>query len=172
MDIKKSKQHKLFTILFIIYLSAITWIILFKMQFGLPDMGNLRRINLIPYSEPLIVNNRIDFSEIFMNALAFLPFGIYCGALFPKCSFWKRCLPFIGASLSYEILQFIFAIGRTDVTDFINNTLGGIVGLLMYIVFCKLIKDEYKANKIILFFAIIGTVVMSVILSLIIIVNF
>ena len=33
-------------------------------------------------------------------------------------------------SLIYEVLQYIFAIGRSDITDVIMNTAGGIVVLV------------------------------------------
>lgn len=171
MDVKKAKQRKLIIGLFIIYLIAITWIILFKFQLGLPSIGNGRNINLIPYSQSLLVNNKIVFSEIYMNVLAFVPFGIFCGMLFTDSPFWKKCLPFIGVSLLYEVLQYVLAIGQTDITDLINNSLGGLIGLLVYTGFCKIIGETYKANKVVLGFALIGTTGMIGLMGILLLVN-
>jgi glycopeptide antibiotics resistance protein len=35
-------------------------------------------------------------------------------------------------SMAVETLQFIFAIGTTDATDVVTNTLGGLAGLVLY----------------------------------------
>lgn len=171
MEQKINGQRKWIWGLFIIYLLAISWIILLKFEFGLPQSAGRRSLNLIPYGASAIINGRIDFSEIFMNILAFVPFGIFCGMLKPKTSFFKKCLPFFVISLSYEVLQYIFGIGSTDITDLINNTLGGVIGLILYLLLVKLLKDRYKANQIVLILASIGTVGMMILLTLLVIVN-
>ena len=80
---------RLTTVLLIIYLIALSWILLFKLGVQFSYMGN-RRINLIPFSEPLILNGKIDVGEIILNAVIFVPLGIYAGILFERWIFGKK----------------------------------------------------------------------------------
>ena len=72
--------------LFIIYIVALVWIILLKLQFSFASLDHFRGINLIPFAGSVIVNGKIELSEIFENIIIFIPFGIYICMLKPK---WK-----------------------------------------------------------------------------------
>ncbi|MDR7246543.1 VanZ family protein [Priestia megaterium] len=146
MEKSKNNQNKITAGLFAVYLFALIWIIVFKMQFSFQGLPDFRKINLIPFAGSANVNNQIDFNEIIYNVFAFIPFGIYISMLKPSWSFLKKIAVIAGVSLLFEVLQFIFAIGASDITDLIGNTLGGIIGVGVYIVFCKLFGT--KANKI------------------------
>lgn len=150
------KEQKITAVLFGIYMVILTWIILFKMAASMSELPQLRNINLIPYSESVIVNGKLDFDELIQNAIAFVPVGIYLSMLKPKWSFIKKILPIAGISLLYEILQYILAIGATDITDLLNNTIGGIVGIGFYFFAKMLLKD--KTVKVMNILAVIGTV--------------
>ena len=83
----KNKRTFLLHLLFVFYLAALTWIILFKMaiSFDTIDHG-IRSLNLIPFKGAMITNGRINFSEMIDNVLVFCPFGIYMRL----CSmFWR-----------------------------------------------------------------------------------
>lgn len=82
-----------------------------------------------------------------MNAVFFIPFGIYVSGLFGNWSFGKKFLSFACVSLAFEVLQFIFAIGRTDITDLIENCLGGVAGILLYALLGKLCRPKEKADR-------------------------
>ena len=79
-----NKTNKVTNILFIIYLIALFWIIVLKFNVPFSYMGNMRRINLIPFSEPLILNGKLDFGEMISNVAIFVPLGIYAGILFER----------------------------------------------------------------------------------------
>src|SRR5688500_19137213 len=81
--------NKLTNLLFIIYLIALFWILLFKLGVQFSYMGN-RRVNLIPFSEPLILNGKIDVGEIILNVVIFVPLGIYAGVLFKRWTFGNK----------------------------------------------------------------------------------
>ncbi|OOM15786.1 hypothetical protein [Clostridium saccharobutylicum] len=68
MKNKEARQQLLTICLLVMYLLILTWIILFKMQFSIEKSDHLRSINLIPFHESVIVNNRIDLSEIYDKA--------------------------------------------------------------------------------------------------------
>ncbi|NFI56020.1 VanZ family protein [Clostridium botulinum] len=165
MENKESKQQLLTTCLLVAYLLILTWIIIFKMQFSIQELDYLRSINLIPFHESVIVNNRIELSEIYDNILVFVPFGLYVSMLKNNWSFLKKVAPIAGVSLLYEVLQFILAIGASDITDLIGNTLGGIIGIAIYLVFHRLLKTDFKTNKILNIFALIGTTCIVILLA-------
>lgn len=152
----KGKQKQLTLILFVIYLLMLTWIILFKFSFSIQDISSLRSVNLIPLKGTAVRNNQLDYVELLSNVLIFVPFGIYVSMLKPHWRFLKQLLPFIGVSLLFEIFQYVFAIGATDITDLLGNTVGGIIGIILCVIFKRVFKD--KALKTLNIIAMIGTV--------------
>jgi glycopeptide antibiotics resistance protein len=154
---KKQKQSSKLTFgLFIVYLLILIWIILFKMQFSFNTLPHFRGLNLIPFAGSVIKNNQLDYKEIILNIMVFIPFGLYLSMIKLNWPFWKKIIPIAGVSLLFELLQFLFAIGGTDITDLISNTLGSAVGIGLYIVFSKILKE--KTNKILNILALIGTI--------------
>lgn len=163
------KEQRITTVLLTIYLIILTWIILLKMQVTTKMLPSIRNINLIPYGQSVIVNGRIDFTEIINNAIAFIPVGVYVAMLKPEWSFIKKVLPSVGISLIYEVLQYVFAIGATDITDVINNTIGGIVGVCIAALCFTMFKE--KAYKVLRTLAIIGTVLVCGLIVALIVAN-
>lgn len=45
--------------LLIVYLAALIWIIIFKMQLSFQGLPHLRNINLIPFAESMVTNGKI-----------------------------------------------------------------------------------------------------------------
>lgn len=167
----KSKEYSITKGLFVVYIIILTWIILFKMQFDISSLEtmSLRNINLVPFAGSLIVNNRVDISEIILNVAVFVPFGIYLCMLKEKWSFIKKVVPIFITSLAFETIQYIFAIGASDITDLIGNTLGGIIGIAVFMLLSKIFKN--KTIKIFNVLALIVTVIVVLFLGLLIVVN-
>jgi len=155
-----NKTNKLTTVLFIIYLIVLFWIIVFKFNLRLPPLRNMRNINLIPFSQPLILNGEIAFGEIIMNVVIFVPLGMYAGILFKRWITLKKLFLFFLISLICEVLQYILNIGASDITDIINNTLGGLIGLMIFNGIEKAFKNIVKAQKFINIIALTGTTLM------------
>lgn len=151
------RANRVTTVLFIIYLFALLWILLLKLGVRFSYMG-VRSVNLIPFSEPLILNGKIDAGEMILNVVIFVPLGIYAGILFERWNFGKKLLFFFLISFIVEGLQFILAVGAFDVTDIITNTLGGIIGLLIFKAIDKVFNNSLKAQKFINLIAAAGTV--------------
>ena len=159
------KEQKLTKILLGIYLILLTWLILFKMQLPLNGWVPYRSINLIPFGASVIVNGTVDFHEILYNGLVFLPFGLYLGMLHPHWSWWKSLLVIAGVSLAYETLQYLLAMGASDITDLIMNTAGGALGLLVFAVLLRTAGEKVLLvlNRI----ALVGTILVVAGISLI-----
>ncbi|MGI5891976.1 MAG: VanZ family protein [Bacillota bacterium] len=155
-----SKQQQITWVLFIIYMTILTWVILFKFQLPFTFVEHVRSVNMLPYSQSLVTNGRVNFFELVMNAVVFVPLGVYAGLLFRKWSWGKKSLLFAGVSFAFELLQFIFAMGRSDITDIINNFLGAVIGVLLYLLLGQLCKTKERTNRVVNILAIIITVLL------------
>ena len=82
-------------------------------------------------------------SEVFYNVIVFVPLGVYLQIFKADWKKATKCLVVIGISFLFEIVQFIFAIGASDVTDLIGNTLGGIIGILFCILMKKIASKKF-----------------------------
>lgn len=142
------ESRKLTFVLFIIYVLALIWLILFKLQFSFDHIERVRVINMIPLHDSVL-------SEVLDNIEIFVPLGIYICMLKSKWSFTRKLLPIISFTLVFETTQFVFAIGRSDITDILANTLGGTIGIGIFELLFKIIK--HRTNKLLNLFALVLT---------------
>lgn len=172
MNTRKETQHKLTRLLLTIYLVVLTWIILFKLQLNLDLLANtdLRSINLIPFAGSLIVNGRIQIDEIILNILVFVPFGVYLSMLEEDWNFTCKVAPIFSVSLAYEVFQYIFAVGASDITDLIGNTLGGILGIGLFSLLSRLLRE--RTIRILNLLALIGTVLVLIFFGILLVANY
>ena len=166
---KNNRQRNLTRILFAIYFLILVWILLFKMSFSLDELYKSRSINIIPFMGSVVVNGRIYINEIIDNILVFIPIGIYICMLKEDWSILRKISVGFFISLGIEVLQFILAIGATDITDLIGNTLGGIIGIGVFYLFSKVFKN--KTNKIINILALIVTILLVSMISILLLAN-
>ncbi|MFI3237126.1 MAG: VanZ family protein [Lachnospiraceae bacterium] len=169
--LENEKSRNLTKVLFAVYVVALIEIIVFKLDIPFTHLGYLRSINMIPFHESLTVNGVISSSEILMNMIIFMPLGIYLEMLFPRMSMIKKILLIMLVSLCCEVMQYIFAVGASDITDIINNTLGGLAGILLIKLLQVLYKGDQRLNKHINILATISTILMLIFLSLIVYAN-
>lgn len=94
-------------------------------------MTNTRSLNLTPLA---MSGGR---REVLFNILAFIPFGILLTMNTPKISFLNKLAISILLSFSFESLQYLLAIGATDITDLITNSLGALLGISFYYLLIK-----------------------------------
>ena len=161
----QNSANNLTKALFIFYLIALFWILLFKFGVRFSYMGT-RSVNLIPFSEFFLSNVKIDRAELILNVVIFVPLGIYSGVLFKNWVWGHKLFFFFLTSLMFEGLQFIFRIGAFDITDIITNILGGIIGLLIFETIEKLFNNSVKSQKFINTIATMGTAIMISLLLL------
>ena len=155
--------------LYFVYLAFVVWVILLKFNITPADLPHLRNINLIPYGDSGIINGQLDVRELVENILIFVPFGVYAGMLVKERSWWKVTLAGAGFSLILETLQYVFAIGASDITDVINNTLGAALGMFLWKGFHRIAGE--RSFMIAQVTATIGTVGMIGMSALLLIAN-
>lgn len=139
----KPKFQRIFSyVVFGLYFLLLTWLVLFKLNFRILEVSHARTINLIPFWYDGSTAFRVHLQEMLYNVLAFIPLGLYVSIFRPDWAFWKRVIPCFAVSLLFETLQFAFALGVSDVTDLITNTLGGVAGVLLYTLLRKLFREH------------------------------
>lgn len=135
MKQKNNLLNQLVKISFVLYLFLLTWIIVFKFRIDITDLRYLRAINLIPFKEN-------DLKEILINIFLFIPYGMYLRELTKKKSLTVGII--ILTSTLFEVLQYIFHIGISDITDVMMNTLGGMIGIL----FISILEKKMGNSKV------------------------
>jgi glycopeptide antibiotics resistance protein len=165
-NIFNSERQKILSIVvFAVYFVLLVWLVLFKFAVSLDDVPRLRGINLVPFYYD--TENSVHLKEVVYNILVFVPLGVYLSAFMSKKTLVIRILPCFLLSLAFEVIQWIFAIGASDITDVIGNTFGGILGSIL---FCFLGKISFKyrmaiVNLIGIVIEVIGVLLLALLLA-------
>ena len=165
MNMRDSKRRigSFFEVLFvfsvIIYCFLLLRATLFKyispMELFSEDRFFTKSINWMPFGGHTYKHKLIK--DIIINFLLFAPFGFLLGMKakeFSKHAF-VLFVPFV-TSIALEFLQYVWAVGATDITDIISNTIGAIFGYLIYAFLAKILTNHQKLNRIctvLMFFA-------------------
>ena len=127
-----------------LYLLILIWLVLFKLKFNISSVSDHqhRSLNLIPFAAPSITNGRIIYGEMILNCLFFIPLGLLLNVNFKNSGNLAKVVFITVFSLTVELIQYIFAIGATDISDVITNTVGGFLGLKLYDLNNRYIRKE------------------------------
>ena len=137
-----TKKEKVFAYVVMgIYLLFLCWLVLFKLADSVDKIPSMRGINLIPFHYDQLANTRFHRMEILYNILVFVPTAFFFSA-FGKRKVISGIIASAILSLCFEILQWIFALGASDITDFITNTAGGALGTFLFFAMGKLFKGH------------------------------
>ncbi len=149
-------------VLFVIYSVVLAWLILFKFSVHIDSVLHYdkRSLNLEPFSK----SSGSSGQEV-DNLLVFVPLGLLLSVNFKRLKFWSKLLVVLAASIAAETIQYIFAIGATDITDVITNTLGGLIGLIGYDLCSKYI-DQERLDK---FIVVAGSILLGLCVLLLVI---
>lgn len=165
---RKTKIIK-FTLItsFIFYALFVIWNILFKyaspLEFFSADRYFSRSINLIPFND-LFEGNYLKL-DVWGNMILFAPFGVYLKLYSSKQ--WYRLLPVaVITSILFEVLQYIFGLGATDVTDVIYNTSGFLIGNVIYTLLNGILKDKDRVKLLVSVFAGISMLFVAIVVIL------
>jgi glycopeptide antibiotics resistance protein len=141
-------------VLFAAYLVILAWLVLFKFSLHLSSVLHYdkRSVNLVPFSRA-----SGSPAESVDNVLVFIPFGVLLSVTCKRLGFWSKLLVVLLASLAAESIQYLFAIGATDITDVITNTVGGLIGIIGYGL-CGRFIDEERLDTVVV---VVGSVVLG-----------
>ena len=103
-----------------------------------------RSVNLVPFD---MITDKGFTLNVWGNILMFIPLGLYAANFMKQFNFWKVLGVVFGASLGIEILQYVFKRGVSDVDDLLLNTMGGIIGICIYLVIKVLFKTKERVHS-------------------------
>lgn len=112
----------------------------FHIRIGLDHQ---RALNLIPLRTIRAGAGDIIFLG---NIFLFFPLGFFLRGLFRRRA-WVSLALCAGFSLSMELCQWVFAIGRSDIDDLLLNTLGGALGVLAVLLLGALRKKITRGQE-------------------------
>jgi glycopeptide antibiotics resistance protein len=149
------------------YILFLIWLIFFKLQFNFSYINdhNARSLNLVPFGAPMRTNGSINKGEMILNCLFFVPLGLLLASTSGQKRFLPNLIIVFLFSVGAETLQYVFAIGASDITDVIMNTLGGLLGLLLYAI-SRLVLNKTILDRFIIVTGIILIVLFTLVRAL------
>lgn len=155
-DSTRRRIRFLGTLLFILYVLLLVYFLFFSEEYGrVAAEERVYRYNLVPFVEIRrfwVYRKQLGafavITNLFGNVIAFIPYGFILPVIAHKC----RSGIFIIASgfiLSFlvETVQLITKVGCFDVDDMILNTLGAVIGYLLFAV-CNYLRSKRYGKKI------------------------
>ncbi len=141
MENDTTKNQRLVQILFVEYMIVLIYLVFFAESMGRVD----RETGAYAYNLELfreikrfyIYREQLGIKAVILNlagnVLAFVPFGCMLPVVIRKrtCLFDTILLSF-SLSFCIEIIQLAFKVGSFDVDDLLLNTIGGILGYMIY----------------------------------------
>lgn len=137
--------------LFVLYLLLLTYFLFFAETFGRGAAGASYRYNIEPFREIRrfwSYRETLGISAVWMNlvgnVLAFIPFGLFVPMIAPRLDTPLRVtLLSLEFSLAVELIQLVSKVGSFDVDDILLNTIGGILGYIIWIVSNRIRRKLY-----------------------------
>ena len=150
------KARRIIAVLFIIYLIYLIWAILFKFSFSYAEIPYKRQaINLKLFFNPGHYFSPVILREKILNILIFIPFGAYLYMLgFRRIP--SDLLMMLLTSILFEVIQYCFVLGTSDIADVMTNTIGGATGLFLAYMTLRISRKEEKMTK---HFAVLASVI-------------
>lgn len=139
---KTEKQKIVFRVVYCVYFIFLIWVILFKTGFSILELQTDRTLSFKLYEFSDVTSVNVQVKWIILNILVFIPLGAYFEIIKPKSSIIFKSLLCFVVSLLFESVQYILAIGAADITDLINNTIGGLLGIIFALILKKICKEN------------------------------
>lgn len=130
-------------LLFLVYIGIVTYFMFFAEIWGRTKVCNDYSYNLIPFKEiKRFIKYRKQLGMVAVatniggNIIGFMPFGFILPILTQKARGLLRIFILtLNLSLFIEMIQLVSKVGCCDVDDMILNTLGGVLGYVMFYMF-------------------------------------
>ncbi len=134
----------------VVYSSALLLLqyvfVLYSSTFIFREPRKERKYNFQPfwnYNE-IEEGDIVVLREILMNVAVFIPIGLLLGVIFSRLAWWKVVLLGSLISMFIEFSQFAFMRGFAETNDVIHNTLGCLIG---YIIYKVLLKRLFQVSR-------------------------
>ena len=140
-------------VLFVLYIVFLVYFLFLAEWYGRTGTGEDYRYNLelfreirrfITYREQL--GMFAVFANLFGNILIFVPYGFFISMAAERRGFFKTLFCSFGLSLCVELVQLVTRVGSFDVDDILLNTIGGILGYILFAI-CNGIRRRYHIRR-------------------------
>ena len=140
-------------VLFVLYIFFLVYFLFLAEWYGRTGMAEEYRYNLelfkeirrfITYREQL--GMFAVFANLFGNILIFVPYGFFISMAAVRRGFFKTLFYSFGLSLCVEVVQLFTRVGSFDVDDILLNTIGGVLGYIVFMI-CNLIRRKCYVRK-------------------------
>lgn len=154
MNTKNRKRVRVIgKILFVLYVIFIIYFLLFSDWYGRTGEMQEYHYNLVLFREIKRFWEYRDqvgmfamFTNLFGNVLIFMPFGFFMPMASRYRSFFSTLFYSFGLSLCVETFQLVTKVGSFDVDDLLLNTIGGVLGYIIFAA-CAAVRRGYDHKK-------------------------
>ena len=162
-EISNYKTRRVFTVLLwgsvVVYLFVLANLLLFKYipptELFSPDRYVFRSVNFVPFAGIHgylfggAVSPNIAVGNVLGNIVLFMPLGLLLRLTRPGQKIRWTVLIVCLASIAVEVAQYALGVGAADIDDVILNTLGGLLGALVFSLLARWLKDPGKLHAFI-----------------------
>lgn len=154
MGTKKAKIIRTFgKVLFILYVGFLIYFLFVAEWYGRTEISEEYRYNLelfkeikrfITYREQL--GTFVVAANLLGNILIFVPYGFFVSVAGRTRGFFKTFFFSMFLSLAVETVQLIARVGSFDVDDILLNTIGGVLGYILFVL-CNGIRRKHHVRN-------------------------
>ena len=151
MSSKKAKIIRAFgKVLFISYVGFLIYFLFLAEWYGRTEISEEYRYNLelfkeitrfITYREQL--GMFVVAANLLGNILIFVPYGFFVSMAGRRRGFFKTFFFSMFLSLAVETVQLITRVGSFDVDDILLNTVGGVLGYIVFVL-CNGVRRKHN----------------------------
>lgn len=152
---KKAKIIRAFgKVLFLLYVGFLIYFLFVAEWYGRTEVAENYRYNLELFKE---IRRFITYREqlgIFAvsanlagNILIFVPYGFFISIASKSRGFFKTLFASMGLSLCVEIVQLFTRVGSFDVDDILLNTIGGVLGYILFTICNRIRRKHHVRNR-------------------------
>ena len=154
MNAKKRRRYRILgKIFFVLYVIFVFYFLLISEVYGRSSKMQEYHYNLVflkeikrfwNYREQL--GTFATMTNLLGNVLVFLPLGFFMPTASKSRSFIDTTFYSLALSLVVEISQLFMKVGCFDVDDLLLNTLGGMLGYIIFLI-CNAIRRRHAREK-------------------------
>lgn len=155
MNETERKQHQVLgKILFVLYIGFVFYFLLISEWYGRTGEMQNYHYNLVLFRE---IRRFWDYREqlgMFVamanlagNILIFVPFGFFMPMASKRRSFFVTAVDSLALSFFIELIQLFTKVGCFDVDDLLLNTIGGMLGYIIFTISSALRRAYVKKRR-------------------------
>lgn len=140
-------------ILFVLYIVFLVYFLCFSELYGRTGTVEEYRYNLVLFKEiSRFIEYREElgtfavFANLFGNILIFVPYGFFISVASHSRGLLKTVFYSFVLCFGVEIFQLFTRVGSFDVDDILLNTLGGVLGYILFMI-CNRIRRKHDVRK-------------------------